>query len=130
MGFGEHQEGLRGLLGWIYGFWVFLSFLGMILFLFEVFLTGFGVSIGFRWVLAWSSCWKSVNCGFWRTSGRLRGTLGVDSWYLGFSSVFWVDPVLFGALFDVFCGLRWVLVGFMLVIMVKKSKLWVLENIG
>jgi len=27
-------------------------------------------------------------CGFWRTSGRLRGTLGMDSWYLGFSSVF------------------------------------------
>jgi len=32
----------------------------------------------------------------------------VDSWYLGFSSVFWVDPVLFGTLLDVFCGLRWV----------------------
>ena len=77
-------------------FWVFLSFLGVILFLFEVFMTGFGVSIGFRWVLAWSSCWKSVYCLFWRTSGRLRGTLGMDSWYLGFSSVFWVDLVLFG----------------------------------
>ena len=35
------------------------------------------------------------------------------------------DPVLFGALFDVFWGLRWVLVGFMLVIMVKNCKLWV-----
>jgi len=36
----------------------------------------------------------------------------VDSWYLWFSSVFWVDPVLFGALFDVFWGLRWVSFGF------------------
>ena len=126
MGFIEHRVGLGGLLGWIYGFWVFLSFLGVILFLFEVFLTGFGVSIGFRWVLAWSSCWKSVYCLFWRTSGRLRGTLGMDSWYLGFSSVFWVDPVLFGALFDVFWGLRCVLVGFMLVVMVRKCKLWFL----
>jgi len=98
----------------------------MILFLFEVFLTGFGVSIGFRWVLAWSSCWKSVNCGFWRSSGRLRGTLGMDSWYLGFSSLFGVDPVLFGALFDVFWVLRCVLVRFMLVVMVKNCKLWVL----
>ena len=47
----------------------------------------------------------------------------------GVSSVFWVDPVLFGALFDVFWGLRCVLVGFMLVVMVRKGKLWVLENI-
>ena len=54
----------------------------------------------------------------------------MDSWYLGFSSVFCVDPVLFGALFDVFWGLRCVLVGFMLVITVKKCKLWFLENIG
>jgi len=38
----------------------------------------------------------------------------VDSWYLGFSSVFFffcVFPVLSGALFDVFCGLRWVCLG-------------------
>ena len=69
-------------------FEVFFLFFGMILFFFGVFLTCFGVSIGFRCVLAWSSCWKSVNCGFWRTSCRLRGTLGMDSWYLGFSSVF------------------------------------------
>ena len=59
-----------------------------------------------------------------------RGTFGMDSWYLGFSSVFWVDPVLFGAIFDMLCGLRLVLVGFMLVVMVKKCKLWVLENFG
>ena len=50
MGFGEHQVGLGGLLGWVYGFWVFLSFLGLILFLFGVFLTCFGVSFGFRCV--------------------------------------------------------------------------------
>jgi len=43
----------------------------------------------------------------------------MDSWYLGFSSVFWVDPVLFGSLFDVFWGLRCVLVEFLLVIMAK-----------
>jgi len=90
-------------------FGFFFHFFGVILFLFEVFLTGFGVSIGFRCVLAWSSCWKSVYCLFWRTSGRLRWTFWMDSWFLGFSSVFWVDPVLFRALFDVFFGLRWVL---------------------
>jgi len=54
----------------------------------------------------------------------------VDLWLLVFFFRFWVDPVLFGAVFDVFWGLRCVLVGFMLVIMVKKCKLWVLENIG
>ena len=53
----------------------------------------------------------------------------MDSWYLGFSSVFWVDPVLLVDLFDVFWGLRLVLVVFMLVVMVKKCKLRVLENI-
>jgi len=52
----------------------------------------------------------------------------MDSCFLGFSSVFWVGPVLFGAIFDVLCGLRLVLVGFMLVVMVRKCKLWVLEN--
>jgi len=48
------------------------------------------VSLGFPW--SWS--WKSVNCGFWRTSGRLTGTLGVELWLLGFSFVFGFDPVL------------------------------------
>jgi len=51
----------------------------------------FDVVWGLLWVslgFPWSSCWKSVNCGFWRTSGRLRVSLGMDSWYLGFSSVF------------------------------------------
>ena len=51
MGFGEHRVGLGGLLGWIFGFWVFLSFLGVILFLFGVLLTCFGVSVWFRYVL-------------------------------------------------------------------------------
>ena len=51
VGFGEHRVGLGGFLGWIYGFWRFLSFLGFILFLFGVFLTCFVVSVGFRWVL-------------------------------------------------------------------------------
>ena len=48
---------------------------------------------------------------------------------LGFSLKFGGDPVLFGALFDVFWGFRLVLVGFMVVVMVRKCKLWVLENI-
>jgi len=47
VGFGEHRVGLGGLLGWIYGFWCFLSFLVLILFLFEVFIMCFGVSIEF-----------------------------------------------------------------------------------
>ena len=51
MGFGEHRVGLEGLLGWIFGFWVFLSFLGVILFLFGVFLMFFWVSVGFRLIL-------------------------------------------------------------------------------
>ena len=54
----------------------------------------------------------------------------MDSWLLRLSFVFGGDPVLFGAIFDVLCGLRLVLVGFMLVVMVKKCKLWVLENFG
>ena len=53
----------------------------------------------------------------------------MDSWYLGFSSVFWVDPVLFGALFDVFWVLRWVFVGFSLFVNINGSGLWVLEKI-
>jgi len=53
----------------------------------------------------------------------------VDLWLLGFSFVFRFDPVLLVALFDVFWGLRFVLFGFMLVVMVRKGKLWVLENI-
>jgi len=51
VGFGEHRVGLGGLLGWIFGFWDFLSFWGLILFLSGMFLTCFGVSFGFRLVL-------------------------------------------------------------------------------
>ena len=43
--------------------------------------------------------------------------------------VFSSDSVLVWGVFDVFWGLRCVLVGFLLVIMVKKCKLWVWENI-
>jgi len=50
--------------------------------------------------------------------------------FWGISFSFGGDPVLFGALFDVFWGLRSVLLGFMLVVMVRKCKLWVMENIG
>ena len=39
------------------------------------------------------------------------------------------DPVLVSCVFDVFWCLHWVLVGFLLVIMGNKCKLWVLENI-
>jgi len=63
------------------------------------------VSLGFLW----SSCWKSVNCGYWRTSGRLRGTFGVDLWLLGFSFVFGFDPILVWGGFDVVWVLLWVL---------------------
>jgi len=37
--------------------------------------------------------------------GDFRGGFMVFGVFLSF---FWVDPVLFGALFDVFCGLPWV----------------------
>jgi len=46
-----------------------------------------------------------------------------------FSFVFGFDSVLAWGVFDVFWCLRCVLVGFLLVIMLKKRKLWVLENI-
>ena len=74
----------------------------------------FYVFWGLHWVslgFPWSSCWKSVNCGFWRTSGRLRGTLGMDSWLLGFSFVFGFDRVLFWGVFYVFWCLHWVSLG-------------------
>jgi len=35
----------------------------------------------------------------------------VDLWLLGFSFVFVFDPVLVWVVFDVFCVLRWVLLG-------------------
>jgi len=52
----------------------------------------------------------------------------VDLWLLGFSFIFGGDPVLAWGVFDVFWGLPWVSLGFSLVIMVKKRKLWVMEN--
>jgi len=72
----------------------------------------FDVFWGLHWVslgFPWSSCWKSVNCGFWRTSCRFRGTFWVDLWLLGFSFVFQFDPVLVWGGFDVFWVLLWVL---------------------
>ena len=53
----------------------------------------------------------------------------MDLWLLGFSFVFGFDPVLVWGVFDVFWGLRCVLVGFMLVIKLENCKLWFLENI-
>jgi len=83
------------------GLWllVFLSFLVLILFLFGVFLTCFGVSVGFSLGSCWSSFLRSVNCVFLRTSGRFRVLLG---WIYGFWEIsfsFGGNPFLFGALF-------------------------------
>ena len=50
-------------------------------------------------------------------------SFGVYLWLLGFSLVFGGDPGLGWGVFDVFWGLRCVLVGFLFVIMVKKCKL-------
>jgi len=55
-------------------------------------------------------------------SDRFRGNFLVSVF---FSS----DSVLVWGVYDVFWGVRCVLVGFLLVTMVKKCKLWVLENI-
>jgi len=52
-----------------------------------------------------------VNFGFWRTSGRFRGTFGVDLWLLGFSFVLGFDPVLVLVVFYVFWCLHWVSLG-------------------
>jgi len=111
VGFGEHQVGLGGLLGWIFGFWVFLSVLGVdpVLFgaIFDVFWGLRCVLVGFMLIVMV----RRVNFGFWRTSCRFRGTFRVDLWLLGFSFVFGFDPVLVWGFFDVFCGLCWVLLG-------------------
>jgi len=56
--------------------------------------------------------------------------VGLGGLLFSFSFIFGFDPVLVWVVFDVFWGLRLVLVGFMLVVIVKKCKLWVLENIG
>jgi len=68
-----------------------------------------------------------LDCGFWRRSGEFRLVfMGISKFLLFFSS----DAFLVWGVFDVFLGLRCVLVGFLLVTMVKNCKLWVLENIG
>jgi len=56
--------------------------------------------------------------------------LGWINIFGGISFSFGGDPVLFWAIFDVFWGLHFVLVGFMLDVMLRNDKLWVLENIG
>ena len=87
MGFGEHQVGLGGLLGWMYGFWVFLSFLGLILFLFGVFLTCFGVSIFFLYVLVGPKVKGEWIMGF----GEDQVSLDWFSWeFLSFSCFFFL----------------------------------------
>ena len=84
MGFGEHRVGLGRLLGWIFGFWVFLSVLGVDPVIsgaiFDVFWGLHCVLVGFLLV----AMVRSVNCGFWRTSGRFRGTVGGGSMAFGF----------------------------------------------
>jgi len=89
VGFGEHRVGLGGLLGWIYAFWgISLSFGDdPVLFkaLFDVFWGLRLVLVGFMLVVIV----KSVNCWFWRTSGRFRGTFAVDLWFLGNFIQFW-----------------------------------------
>jgi len=53
----------------------------------------------------------------------------VDLWLLVFSFVFGFDPVLVWGVSDVFWGLRWVFVGFSLVVNINGSRLWVLKKI-
>jgi len=67
--------------------------------------------------------------GFIEYRVGLGGLFGWIHGIWGFLLFFGFDPVLFGALFDVFWGLHFALVGFLLVIMGNKCKLWVLENI-
>jgi len=62
--------------------------------------------------------------------GEDQVSFGSFSWeFLSFCFFFSSDSVLVCGVYDVFWGLRCVLVGFLLVTMVKKCKLWVLENI-
>jgi len=51
------------------------------------------------------------------------------SWEFLSFCCFFSDEVLVWGVFDVFLALRLVLVGFLLVTMENKCKLWVLENI-
>jgi len=67
VGFGELRVGLGGLLGvylWLLVFSLIFGFDPVLVWgVFDVFCGLHWVSLGFPW----SSCWKSVNCGFWRT---------------------------------------------------------------
>jgi len=63
---------------WIYGFWGISFSLGGDPLLFGLI---FDVFWGLRWVLVGFKLVVMVRilyCGFWRTSGRFRGTFGVD----------------------------------------------------
>jgi len=62
VGFGEHRVGLGRLLVWIYGFWGFLSFLGLILFLFGLFICVLVSPLGF---VRFSLVVKVKGCGLW-----------------------------------------------------------------
>jgi len=85
VGFGEHRVGLGGLLGCIYGFGCFLSFLGLILFLFGAFFMCFGVSIGFRYVLVGRKVKLEWIVGF----GEDQVSFGLFSWeFLSFCCFF------------------------------------------
>ena len=83
------------VLGFFFRFWGDPLFVRGV---FDAFWGLFWISLCFPW----SSWWKRVNCGFWRTSSRFRGTFGVDLWLLGFSFVFGFDPVLVWGVSDVF----------------------------
>jgi len=74
---------------------------------FDVFWGVRWVSVGFLLVIMV----KNINCGFWRTLGRFRGSFGVDLWLLAFSLISGGDPALVWGVFDVFWGLCWVSLG-------------------
>ena len=90
VGFGELRVGVGGFWGGSMAFVFFFRFRDdPVLFgaLFDVFWGLHLVSLGFLW----SSCWKSVNCGFWRTSGRFRLLL---AWIYGFWGISFVLVVI------------------------------------
>jgi len=70
---------------------------------------------------------KLNRSGLWVLEKVRCVSVGFRGYFL-VSVVFSSDAVLVWGVFDVFWGLRCILVGFMLVIMVKNCKLWDLEN--
>jgi len=87
----------------------------------------FGVSVGFCWVLFGHKCNWDWIVGF----GEDQVSFACFSWeLLSFFFFFSYDSFLVWCVFDVFWGLRCVFVGFLLVIVLEKCKLWFLENIG